>query len=160
MRQKQILETAATPSAGNTKRRYLLRQLGRLMPLFQALQRGNHLVAAGQLCPTCVGAKLALTAKPHDYHACEYAQHHLRYDRGNPEGRTLITFGLEHNTVHEMADDSRQKDHKGIDYPLNQGKRDHIPVRHMTHLMPQYPFDFVLAHVLEQAGAYCHQRTI
>src|SRR5688500_19527266 len=62
------------------------------MPLFKALQRGDHLVAARQLRAAGIGAELALAAEPHDDHAGEYSQHHLRHQGCNQKSGALVSL--------------------------------------------------------------------
>jgi hypothetical protein len=60
-------------------------QLGRYLARLQALQRGDHLLAAGQVGAAGIGAELALAREPHHDDAGEDAQQDLRDDAGDPE---------------------------------------------------------------------------
>ena len=73
MAHEQPFETI-TETTGKTERRQLIGQRRLIAVLLQALQCSNHLLSPGQRSTTGVGAKLALTAEPHDDDRRQYRQ--------------------------------------------------------------------------------------
>ena len=126
----------------------------------QSTLGGNHIASSRQACATRIGSELALSREPHHNDAGEKGQNDFGDEDCDPESWAMSTLDSEHEPVHQMANDTRQKDHKRVDYPLNQRKGHHVTVGHMAYLVPQHRFGFLAAHVLQQPSALRHQRII
>jgi hypothetical protein len=61
-------------AARDAEGRHLRRQRRLLVVPLQALQRGDHLLAAGKLGAAGIGAEFALAAEPHHDHARQNTQ--------------------------------------------------------------------------------------
>ena len=123
----------------------------------ETLERGNHLVAAGQLGGTGVGTELALTAEPHDDDGGEHAEHHLQHEHGDHVGETagaaalFLVVGAE-EVADDAGHDAGEEHHEGVHHPLDQGQGHHVAVGHVAHLVGQHGFRLVAAHAVEQTG--------
>ena len=124
----------------------------------QALERCNHVAAAGQLRTGGVGTVLALAREPHDDDAGENAQNQFGKDGCNDVTKTgTAAVILEHHLVDDVADDTGEEHHKGIHHALNQGQGDHVAVGNVANLMGHHRLDFIRAETLQHAIGYGYQ---
>ena len=53
--------------------------------------------------------------------------------------------------VDDAADDAREEEHEGVHDALDQRERDHVAVGDVADFVAEHRFDFVAAHVAQQA---------
>jgi hypothetical protein len=147
---EQALDAAAITTADAEGRHFFRQGCGMLR--VQPFQRGDHVLSPGEGGAALVGAEFALAREPHDDDRGENAEHQFGDDHGDEEGRPLAALGLEHDAIHQVADDARQEHDEGVHHALDQRQRHHVAVGDVGDFVTDDGFRFALRHLPQEAA--------